>query len=322
MKNIYLLILLLNINLLSIAQISITSSDMPKPNDSIRMSTALNSALYDFTITDTNHNWNFNQLIASNQRSEQFMSVSSTPLIYNFYKNTNADFRQVGYGASVNGTPIPVTFTNDDVIYRFPMSYGNVDSSHSKWNVNVPSLAYVEEELYRKNTVDGWGTITTPYGTFQCIRLKSEVHQTDTINYVSTGMGFRIPQNYTEYIWLSKDLPFPILKASIPDFGGQATIEYADSARQFVGIESSTKTCAKMQVYPNPSESGFSINIQSNESNDYELIITDIQGKILFEEQVRNNYSQDFGNEFLSSGLYFVILRNTNQLQIKKLIIK
>jgi len=322
---------------------------MPSTNDSIRMSTAINASLYNFAITDTNYTWDFSQLFPSSQRSERFMSISSTPLIYrlvffskanlaskrddinlpnisindgyNFFKNTTSDYRQVGYGASVNGSPVPVTFKSDDVIYQFPISYGNVDSSDSEWEVNIPSLAFVNETIHRVNTVDGWGTITTPFGSFQCLRLKSVVHQEDTIYYTSSGIGINLPQNYTEYIWLSKDLPFPILKATVNSFGS-ASVEYADSVRQFVAINKIEKANANLILYPNPSREGFTIKI-SKPVNEYSTIsIIDAQAKLLYKEKLKGAYIKHFSKDFLKPGLYLIQWNTANTILTKKLIIQ
>jgi len=349
-KKIYLLTALLTLSIITSAQITILSSDMPSPNDSIRMSSALNASLYNFATTDTNYNWDFSQLIAASQRSERFMSVSSTPIIYNivfysksnlaskrddmsilninitdgynFFKNSTADYRQVGYGASVNGSPIPVSFKSDDVLYRFPLVYGNVDSSDSEWEVNIPSLAYIDEKIHRVNTVDGWGTITTPYGTFQCVRLKSEVLQDDTIFYTSSGMGLRLPQTFTEYIWLSKSLPFPILKASVPKFGGAATVEYCDSARQFVGIKQVSSENIKFELYPNPSNSGFNIRVVTKTLQPAKLKITDMQGKLIYTMDFEGNLNKSFAKDYLNAGLYLIQIETKTTVVTKKLIIQ
>jgi len=350
MKNILFLLSFLSISLYSQAQITIISSDMPSPNDSIRMSKALNAANFNFAQTGNNYNWDFSQLKAVSQRTEKYMSVSSTPLIYNvvffskanlasrrddmklatinitdgynFFKNTSTDYRQVGYGASVNGSPIPVSFKSDDIIYQFPVALGNLDSCDSEWEVNVPNLAYINEKKHRVNTVDGWGTITTPYGTFQCIRLKSEVIQEDTIFYSSTNMGFKLPQTYTEYIWLSKTFPFPILKASVPQIGTAATVEYIDSTRQFVAISQSEEKMINFQVYPNPSTSGFNIAIANENKEPLSLKIMDLQSRIIFQEEFQRSFNKHFTKESFVSGVYFISINSKNRSITKKLIIQ
>jgi hypothetical protein len=350
MKKISTLLLIACFSIQLTAQTTIISSDMPSPNDSIRMSKALNPSMFNFAQTGTNYNWDFSQLTAVSQRTDKYMSVSSTPLIYNvvffsksnlasrrddmnlltiqitdgynFLKNSSSDFRQVGYGASVNGSTIPVTFKSDDIIYRFPIAIGNVDSCDSEWDVNVPGIGYIGEKKHRVNTVDGWGSITTPYGTFQCVRLRSEIIQEDTVFYTSTSMGFTLPQTYTEYIWLSKTLPFPILKASVPNLGTAATVEYIDSNRQFVGIPQAKAEIINLEVYPNPSYSGFSLTINTTSNETSNLKISDFQGRIIYQELFHKNYEKHFSKDFLSAGAYLINVTSKNNSITKKIIIQ
>ena len=350
MKNILTLLLIVCLSIQSIAQTTIVSSDMPSPNDSIRMSKALNPSMFNFAQTGTNYNWDFSQLTAVSQRTDKYMSVSSTPLIYNvvffsksnlasrrddmnmmtiqitdgynFLKNSSSDFRQVGYGASVNGSTIPVTFKSDDIIYRFPIAIGNVDSCDSEWDVNVPGIGYIGEKKHRVNTVDGWGSITTPYGTFQCVRLRSEIIQEDTVFYTSTSMGFKLPQTYTEYIWLSKALPFPILKASVPKLGAAATVEYIDSTRQFVNIQHAKTEIINLEVFPNPSNAGFSLIIKTPNIETSFLKISDLQGRIIYQEQFQKSTTKHFSKNFLSSGVYIISVTTKTNSITKRIIIQ
>ena len=348
MKQLLLLILIV-ISLSSVGQITIVKGDMPSANDSIRMSKALNMQNYDFTVTDTNYNWDFSSLTPLSQRVERFIGKSDFPLLYlavfftksnlaserddmnllnitiengyNFYKNSNSSFKQVGYGAEVNGIPTPVSFTNADYIYRFPMAYGNQDSCLSKWNISIPSLATVKEWKKRVNHIDGWGSITTPYGTFQCIRIKSEIQQMDSISYSTGGINLGVPQNYTEYTWYSKSLPFPILKATVSMGGLLSTIEYSDSVRQFVGIETSKINQADVNIYPNPSSSNFVIEFKSKAENN-SLQIIDLNGRIVYQEDISNNYHKVYSKNRFAKGIYIVrIISNNNSIN-KKLIIQ
>ena len=351
MKNIYSLLLFLTLSFGSSAQITITSSDMPSANDSIRMSSALNAMLFNFTQTDTNHTWDYSNLIPFKQRTEKYMSMNATPMLYrvlffgkanlaskrkdvsilninmtdgyNYYKNTSSKFKLVGYGASINGAPVPVVFKDAEVLYNFPLSYGRLDSNDSEWEVSVPGLGYMGQEKHRVNTVDGWGTIITPYGSFQCIRVKSEVHQVDTIFQTSLNAGVKIPSNYTEYIWLSKTIPFPILIARVPNFG-LTTVEYADSVRQFVGIEeASTKTNqSELLIYPNPATNRVFIRVNNLDNLTSTLNIYNVQGKIVYQQVFTGNINTYIECNELGSGLYMVRLQNEKQNITQKLIIQ
>jgi len=343
-----LLFILIGISLTSIGQITIVKGDMPSADDSIRMSKAL-SVQYDFSLTGPNYTWDFSNLTPLSQRVERYIGKSDFPLLYlavfftkanlaserddmnllnitikngyNFYKNTSSSFKQVGYGAEVNGIPTPVSFTNSDVIYRFPMTYGNQDSSLSNWNISIPSLATVKEWKKRVNHVDGWGNITTPYGSFQCIRIKSEIQQMDSIYYSTGGVNMGIPQNYTEYTWYSKSLPFPVLKATVSMGGLLTTIEYSDSVRQFVGIETSKTKQADVNIYPNPTKGSFTIDFSSKSENN-SLQIIDLNGRVIYQENISNNYRKVYSSNQFAKGIYIVrIISNDNSIN-KKLIIQ
>ena len=349
MRRLILLNLFLFLACIGYAQISITSGNMPSANDSIRMSSALNVASFNFTKTDTNYFWDYSGLIPKSQRTEKYLSIYSTPLLYqmmfmgksnlagkredmslmginitngfNFFDNTQADFRQVGYGASVNGSPVPVSFKDDDIIYRFPVNFGNTDSCDSEWEVNIPNLAYVNEKKHRVNYVDGWGTVSTPYGTFQCLRIRSEVYQEDTIYYSSTSTGMRIPQTYTEYIWLSNNLDFPVLFVTKPAIG-LPTVEYADSARQFVGMDVHAQNSLEMQFYPNPAREKLNVTIKNPKHSETELEIVNTAGKVVYKDNVKGDYQESIDITKLSAGLYYIRLISSKTIKIKKIIIE
>ncbi|MCK5857550.1 MAG: T9SS type A sorting domain-containing protein [Bacteroidales bacterium] len=349
MIKIYFTIIFLFLSLLSISQITIVKGDMPSANDSIRMSKALNLQSYNFTQTGTNFTWDYSQLTPLSQRLEKYVGMSSTPLIYklvflvsanlaskrddvkiltiniekgyNFFKKKTSSFRQVGFGAEINGIPTPISFTSDDYIYRFPMAYGNSDSSVSSWNISIPSIGSLKEIKKRVNHVDGWGSISTPYGTFQCIRIKTDIYQVDSIAYSTGGINIGVPQSHTEYTWYSKSIPFPILKATVSLNGLLTTIEYADSVRQFVGVETTKKENVNVKIYPNPSLNGFTITAQSQSYNN-QLQIMDLSGRIVYSELISNNFIKMYPKDFLAKGVYILRISSNDSFTTKKIIIQ
>ena len=81
------------------------------------------------------------------------------------------------------------------MIYKYPVNYGNVDSSASGYSVELPNFLYYGVERNRVNEVDGWGTLITPSGTYNVLRLKSTIEEHDSI-YLDTlgfGYGFDVP---------------------------------------------------------------------------------------------------------------------------------
>jgi len=350
MNKIYLSFLFISLNLIAFGQISIGTGDMPSADDSIRMSSALNTPLYNFAQTDTNYTWDFSQLTPISQRVEKYVGKSDFPLLYlatffskanlgsvrddvnllsvitiengyNFFKNKSSYFKQVGYGAEINGVPTPIVFSASDYIYRFPMAYGNSDSCISKWSINIPSIGSLKETKNRVNHIDGWGTVITPYGTFQCIRIKSEIKQMDSITYSTGGITMGIPQNYTEYTWFSKSIPFPIIKVISSLGGTQTSIEYSDSARQFVGIEASVNEDMNVKVFPNPSTNGFTVSVQTQSQNN-KIQIMDLSGRVVYNEAISNSFSRNYPKDFLAKGVYILRLSSDDRFITKKIVIQ
>lgn len=330
------------------AQISIVNTDMPIVNDSIRISRAANFSGINFNLTDSNYIWDFSFLNSQNQYTSKYVNPSSTGIVYtivfnplvsnlacardnntvgiiqmtggyNYYNKSVSGFKEVGFGAEINGTPLPVKYDQADIIYKFPINYLNVDSCDSKWQVSIQGLGYIGEQKHRVNVVDGWGTVKTPYGSFQCLRLKSTILQKDTFHYDS--IPFPIPaitRNITEYYWLSKDIPFPILKVTKTNQTINS-VEYVDSIRHFVEIEKIDMKNS-INIYPQPASNYFDIKI-SPMSNSNLVQLFDISGKEIFSNQIEDITPIRISTSNIKSGIYFLKVSNNSINITKKIII-
>lgn len=142
----------------------------------------------------------------------------------------------VGVSALVAGITVPYAFDYDDedTVLRFPLQYGNQDSSSSKLIMNFnPTPLVWNRNSTRINHVDGWGDLTTPYGTFlNTLRLKTTINRVDTLIFDT----ITIPTNITEveYKWFDPNYGHPVLIASGNVVGGIELItqvRYLDSVR-------------------------------------------------------------------------------------------
>ena len=83
-KTAFIAILLISQILLQ-AQITVDSSDMPYPNDTIRISTGLNLDFIDYIETGEDFTWDFSELMPIFQTIDTFISPSQTPFIYQIF---------------------------------------------------------------------------------------------------------------------------------------------------------------------------------------------------------------------------------------------
>jgi hypothetical protein len=252
------------------AQIQINQSHMPSINDTARysISTDFNK---DYSKTGANVQWDFSDLNLASQDVYKFQALSSTPYsllllnglpfgsigykladsvgagqfsiknLYNFYEKTSTSWRAVGTGFTLSAVPIPTggIHKDKDEIYTFPLKFNDVDSS--TFEVSTPlgnqflKLGTFKQKGKRYNYVDGWGTITTPYGSqIQCIKIRSVIIETDSVILTTPPTNIGIPANRVEYKWLSTTEKIPILEVTGILVNGNFTanqVRYRDNFR-------------------------------------------------------------------------------------------
>ncbi|MGI8893250.1 MAG: T9SS type A sorting domain-containing protein [Bacteroidia bacterium] len=363
-KSILTIIIVFFINITN-AQITIDVSDMPSVNDTIRISSALPSPGIDVVTTGANQTWDYSNLSPLLQRIDTFRTVSSTGTAYAFffvdnsfntnranlaiyegdqpsggginitesysyfYKNS-ALFKQVGVAGKLNGFPTPVAFSPQDVIYNFPLNFGNQDSSNSGMTFNLPNTFYYSYTQKRVNQADGWGSLTTPYGTFSALRVKSIVNGRDSVYVDSLSNGFAFTRPLlTEHKWLGKQQDLPLLKINTQTSFGipiVSLIEYRDSARVLTSIEENAIIPSSVNAYPNPFNNNVNVEYTLIKSSGVEIAIYDMQGREVYVHtlplQAPGVYQYILGGKgTLSQGSYFLKLTTGNDgAVIKKLI--
>ncbi len=293
-------------------QITIQSGDMPYNNDTIRISIAYSVDGLDYEATGADYSYDFSNLAVINQRVDTFINSINTPWqyqtvfipvlianmaqplfefdwipgyeltdVYRYYKNTNDEFNDVGFAFTFSGIPIPVKYQNPNTIYSFPLNYGDADSSTSSYEIDFLGMAYVSGWKKIVNHADGWGTLKTRYGSFDVLRLKSEVMQYDSIYIDSLNYGFPVKREYTEYKWLGKGEGLPLLQ--IKDESGILTVHYIDSARQSTfGVEEQYANISGVNLYPNPADDNFNISFELKEPDQIHVDLFGFNGKILY----------------------------------------
>ena len=217
---------------------------------------------------------------------------------YQFFATSAAtaavqDFRSVGFGGSLGGTAVPVTYASQarqDVIYRFPLSFASsADSSTSFFATPgaVTTVGYLSQKRKRVNRPDASGTLVTPFGSFATVRVVSKLIDHDSVALGGTpGQGFDVPVT-REYKWLAKGIHVPVLTITTRVLAGQETItdvEYRDSYRRIVRLGTRDATTeAGLTAYPNPSAVGSPLTLTvPTGSGPFTVSATDAVGKLLF----------------------------------------
>jgi len=284
----------------AVAQITIGPDDMTVLGDTVQYRSSTGAGL-DLALTGAGVTWDFSTLVVGDEGADTLVTVSSTPALYqiffnntflfpqhkadyaqrgtgfgfqdfqledlyDFYKSSNSGFRNVGFGASLTGIPLGTRRIPVDFIHRFPVEFGNVDTSLSAFNLSVPSLLYFGQSQVRANEVDGWGTLILPGNTFEVLRQRDVLSKSDTIFIEQFGFGFRFPEPETvEYRWLAKGMKGPVL--TVTTVAGAVT-----SVRFFYDPPPPIPPARPLVIFPNPAVDAMSVSLPEGYSGEWMII--------------------------------------------------
>ena len=267
MKKIILLLVLFLFYSMTQAQITITSSDMPSANDTLRYSIANVDTLItnNYKKTGPNYIWDYSKLKPSSQAIDKYELASATPYklyfltkpgeygvkvldsinlvvvtlrnIYDFYNKSALSFSADGMGITFSGLPYGASYQTKDVIYKFPLNFSDLDSNAFYFNMSIIGQFSYIRQGYRISEVDGWGSVTTPFGTFNCLRIKSTIHEIDSVKTSLIPFPIGFPNNQVEYKWFAKGEKIPVLQITGTLTGSNFTpnaVRYRDKYRNTI----------------------------------------------------------------------------------------
>lgn len=180
-----------------------------------------------------------------------------------FSKNSTNSITSIGLTISIDGNEVPFKSDTIETRYEFPMNYGDAYSSrgYTEIDMNPVTNAIWRQYRQRSSTVDGWGSITTPYGTFDALRIDHFIQETDSILIEIFGnptwIPLAIPDSH-QYEWITNGEKEPILRITTSILGGNETvtkIEYKDN--EIVGLKELEN---QFNAFPNPTNSTLTID--------------------------------------------------------------
>ena len=346
------------------AQITITHTDMPNPGDSVLVSITTSTNGVDQTLTGPNYNWDYSTLTYNSQQEVKFDNPLTFPLVfavmfnpfvtsygrenrnitsipvpgvtlsaaYDFLKESTGSLKQVGTGLTINSVPIPAQYSPNDVIYNFPMNYSYTDSSDYSYLLSIPTIGDYGETGHRVNVVDGWGTLITPFNTYQTLRVKSVITSIDTLYVTNFGFGSNIPRpTRVEYKWLATGKQIPVLEVDANIVGGNevvSNLQYQDIQHSGAGIAENSISAFNAALYPNPCTDGAVLNYNLTSAAKVKITITDVLGKqiatVADENQTSSMYFKTINTKelHLTKGIYFVTIQSNEAKEVKKLIVQ
>ena len=246
--------------------------------------------------------------------------------IYQYSKRSDDSLTSLGFAMTVNGTDIPFKSDTIETRYDFPLDFGNTHFSRGYTLIDFNPIldAVWNQHRTRNTTVDGYGSITTPFGTFDALRIKHDITETDSIYYTfpfigATWIPIPMPASH-EYEWWTNGQKEPILRITTNEFGGNETItaiEYRDNFNgAFAGIEEES---LNFSIYPNPVSNELTIDGLEHVNS---IQVIDAKGSIVFVKMINEENQLKVDVSSLLTGTYQILFSTDSRTTVKTFVKK
>jgi hypothetical protein len=283
--------------------------------------------------TDQFLNVMFGQFAPQKYRASYFLPNNTLPItnlgqflpinferIDQFFKLYPDSLTQIGYSFTIEGQAIPTRSDTIETIYHFPIEYGNEHSSrgYTKLDLNPFQNAIWIQYRQRQTVVDGWGQLSTVFGTFPVLRIHHTIQERDSLYIDFNGTGFWIPVQVPtahEYEWRSTSEKECLLKIFTSEGGGNENItriEYRDFVN--LGI---LENEISVSIYPNPAKDLLAIE-SAQAFQSYKIY--SLEGKLITSASNVNSFYSLISVDSLSQGSYFLELAFENGISRKKFV--
>jgi hypothetical protein len=238
----------------------------------------------------------------------QFLPVSLSDL-NQYTKRMTDSITSLGYSISVNGQGVPFKSDTIETRYKLPLNYNDSHYSRGYTYIDLNPVIDFKIKQYRQRTtnVDGWGTIITPKGTFQALRLRHDIAEIDSVyqTFFGAGQWFGTPPiQRTEYEWFANGEKEWVLKATETN----GTVNQVEYQEDYLGLDASIdEYIMDVQVGPNPTLTD--VEIQSNTLLS-SVEVMDAMGRQVMNLQGLNTNALNINVENLSQGVYRIVLHS------------
>lgn len=132
--------------------------------------------------------------------------------------SSSLENKMIGAAITVSGISVPFVaqYQTPDTIYHFPINYNDNYVTDNTLNIDLNSLGIPVQYTstgQRTNLVEGWGSLTTPYGSFaNVLKMKTTL----VTNYSITTASGSVPTTLTtvSYKWFDPNYGIPVLEVS------------------------------------------------------------------------------------------------------------
>ena len=229
-----------------------------------------------------------------------------------------------GYIITVDGNDVAFRSDTIETGYKFPMNYQDSWSSRGYSNIDFNPFfnGIFIQYRQRQSLIDGHGTLETPFGLFNTLRIHHEIQEQDSLYVDISGFSQWIPINRTTHIyeWWSSDELRPVMQIQTEEINGNETVTEISYRDEYLGLDAGiTNESIELSMYPNPAKTELTIETESNIQG---IKIYNTSGEVVSSTKDVNSTSATISVNDLTSGVYLVYTSTTQGLNISKLVVE
>jgi hypothetical protein len=334
------------------AQITLTQSDVPVAGTvSIRANDA--TTVVSEGMSGANRAWDFASLKNNGTDTIRYINPSGAPgaayfpssnlvlktydpsisgYYYNFAKSSSASVDLIGASASYAGAPTHGFYTPAVRFFTFPLTYNSSYSGKSKLSLPIgvtgspqfDSIKTVISITY-STLVDAYGSVVTPSGTYNSLRLRKISNTIDSTFYHYTSTKSWVwdntaPGNSTDttYQWWANGKSSYVAEVSLN--GKSARTSGYLLSTSVSGIEALNNE-AGLSVFPNPSNGNLTIRLNEN-TNATGIEFSNMLGEKVLSASLNGSVTKLDVSKF-PKGIYIYQIKNdATVLKVGKVILE
>lgn len=262
-----------------------------------------------------------------------FVPIEETSELYGYIAIANNQLEDLGYYATGPDLDLLFVYTNPRTVLAFPLSYNDSfsDTYESEMENEAETGAMVSTEAGTINAVvDGYGTLTTPAGTFSdVLRVRYEIASTTAISLDGVEL-FTGESTGTEYEYYKSGIPIPLasLKTTLTLFMGEV-VEENSSGGYFidmsVGLAENEPLFTNVQVFPMPVSTYIELQLNSKAGVPSNFTLLSAAGKMVHQwnQQLVNTGLNQLRLELpeLATGTYLLQISSPEGIHTERVVV-
>lgn len=257
-------------------QITVTNSNFVETGDVVS-GFQLDANLPDPGNSGANQTWDFSNVTGTETQNFEYVDPQSSPNFADFpssnlvllspmgsyfYEENDGD-NWLLHGlvqSAINPNDGIFKYTPAHFNAKFPMNYNDTYTHSYEKDFLQNGNAFLDSltgkyTAHVNSHIDGWGTITTPLGTYSCLREHIQEQDSVTLyTYIGGNVdSVKFVINIDSYVWWSEDvsIKFPVATHVVTDFEGGGTFFTYNDPGALTNSQNEIEI-STIEIFPNP----------------------------------------------------------------------